>query len=100
MGISTPTIMIVASRGDDIRADVSGPDEDGKYIGLIVLYNPNSNYNHELVGGSLVDTRDEAIEMVQNVIDIIKNNVLPKDVKEMVEEIISTLEAKVEEILK
>ncbi len=92
MGISNLTIIIIASRGNDIRADVGGPNGDGKYVGWVVLHRPNGEHDHELLGGSSVDTREEALEMAQSVIDIIRSNVSSKDVKEMVEEMISTLE--------
>ncbi len=95
MGISNLTVMIIATRGDDCKVDAGGPTEEGKYVGWITLYKSNGEYDHELLNGPDVDTKEEAIQMMQGIVDAIRSNVSPEDVAKKISKLLSPEEVKV-----
>ena len=71
------TLLIIHTRGDDIKCSAGGPSKDtGKYMGWITLFS-DGEYDRELVNTSAnFDTATEATKCVQDIVDLIRSKPL------------------------
>ncbi len=67
------TAMIIQTRGDDVKVDAGGPDDNGKWTGWINLYKAGE-YDHALISTeSIYNTREAAITAIEDVINKVKD---------------------------
>ena len=63
MGLSKLDLMIIQTRGSDVKCDYGGPStKNGKYVAWITLYNRNGEYDHPILNtDAIFDSAKQAL---------------------------------------
>lgn len=67
------TAAIIQTRGDDIKCEAGGPDNEGKYTGWITLYRKGELDRNLLNTPPVYNTEKEAVAAVTTAVEEVRN---------------------------